>query len=415
MAEQIVMPKLAMSMKEGIVLEWQAKEGERVEKDQIILVIETEKVTYEVEAPADGYLHILVAVDETVPVMTPLALLAETEADLAELQAGASTPPSPVVEKEVAELSPPPAEQKKKGKVKISPLAKKLAGQNNLDITLITGTGPGGRIKKSDVMAFMETETQAPVPVKEAPTGEIIDGKRVRDILPLRGVRRAMAHHMHLTHTTAARVSSVSDIDMTEMIRLRNDLNQREKDNGIRFTFTDLFVFITARVLNKFPIVNATFGDGQIIVWEDVNVGVALSLAEGVYGTNLIVPVIKQADKKPLADISRELRSLIEKGKNGKLTHVDMSGGTFTITNTGMLFDRWHAQTPMITQPESAVWGPGTIADKPVVVDGQIVVRPMMPVSFSFDHRVMDGSQPAGFVMQVTHLMEKPDLIWTYV
>jgi len=415
MAEKIVMPKLAMAMKEGMVVEWQAQEGERVEKGQIILVIETEKVTYEVEAPADGYLHILVGVDEIVPVMTPLALLAETEAELADLPAEAPAPPSPVVEKEVAGTSPPPADQKKKGKVKISPVAKKLAGRNNLDITLITGTGPGGRIKKSDVTAFMEAQAEASVPAKEVPAGEIIDGKRVKDILPLKGVRRAMAHHMHLTHTMAARVSSVSDIDMTEMIRLRNDLNKQEKDNGIRFTFTDLFVFITARVLKKFPIVNATFGDGQIIVWEDVNVGVALSLAEGVYGTNLIVPVIKQADKKSLVDISRELRSLIEKGKNGKLTHDDMSCGTFTITNTGKLFDRWHAQTPMITQPESAVWGPGTIADKPVVVDGQIVIRPMMPVSFSFDHRVMDGSQPAGFGLQVAHLMENPELIWTYV
>ena len=146
-----------------------------------------------------------------------------------------------------------------------------------------------------------------------------------------------------------------------------------------------------------------------------MNVGVAVSLAEGVYDTNLIVPVIKQADKKSLADISKELRTLIEKGKNGKLTYDDLSGGTFTITNTGSLFDRWHAQTPMITQPESAVWGPGTIVDKAVVVDGQIVVRPVMPVSFSFDHRVMDGSQPAGFLMQLTHLMEKPELIWTYM
>ena len=447
MAEKIVMPKLAMSMKQGKVIEWMFAEGQPVEKGQVVLVIETEKVTYEVEAPVSGLLHIVVELNETIPIHGTLAFIAETEAELAELQAGspggaqaetapeAPAPPEPAAPKPAPAAAPSPAAApasvpepatpsvtgvvKRDGKIKISPLARKLAGQHNLDISQIAGTGPGGRIKKRDVLAFMAQPKAAPAapPAAGEPawTGEIVDGKRVREIIPLTGMRQAMASHMSQSLVTSARVSVFMEIDMAEAIQLRTSLVKKQELLGTRISYTDLFIFLAARALKEQPILNATLGDDGIVVWEDVNVGVALSLAKGGMDTSLIVPVIKQADKKSLVEISKELKELVRKGREGALTGDDMTGGTFTMTNTAQLLNRWHIQTPMITQPESTILGTSSTVEKPVVRDGEIVIRPMMPVSLSFDHRVMDGAQPTQFLSKFAGLIEDPDTIWAYM
>ncbi len=441
MAEQIVMPKLAMSMKQGTVMEWKFAEGEKVEKGQVVLVIETEKVTYDVEAAVSGFLHILAAVDETVPIHQPLAFLAETEEELAQLQsekpaaevtpapeaaavdaAAAVVEPAAVVDAAVAvaEVAPdvPLAAVGKDGKVKISPLARKIAGQQNLDITRIIGTGPRGRIKKRDVLAFMAQPTPVTAPpvttVQPVPMDEIMDGKRVKEVLPMSGMRQGMARHMSQSLVTSARVTVFMEIDMEALIRLRKGLVEKQEMLATRVSFTDLFVFIAARVLRDQPLLNATLKDEGIVVWEDVNIGVALSLAKGGMDTSLVVPVIKQADKKSLREISKELKDLVQKGREGTLSPDEMTGGTFTLTNTAQLLGRWHIQTPMITQPESAILGTSSTVEKPVVKDGEIVIRPMMPVSLSFDHRVMDGVQPTTFLSKLADLVENPDMIWAY-
>jgi len=446
MAETIVMPKLAMSMKQGTVIEWMFAEGQHVEKEQVVLVIETEKVTYEVEAPASGFLHIVVDLNETVPIHQTLAYLAETEAELAELQAegpaGAETTPAAAAEPAAAaaepESPPRPAAVEaapaptapapttpavvaadRSGKIKISPLARKIAATHNLDISQMVGTGPGGRIKKRDVLAFMERPPAAPpappVAAEPAWSGEIIDNKRVQEVIELTGMRKAMAAHMSQSLVTSARVSVFMEIDMGAAIRLRKNLVGKEELLGTRISYTDLFIFLAARALKQQPILNATLRDGQIVVWEDVNVGVALSLAKGGMDTTLIVPVIKQADKKSLVEISKELKALVQKGREGALTPDDMTGGTFTLTNTAQLLGRWHIQTPMITQPETAILGTSATVEKPVAKDGEVVIRPMMPVSFSFDHRVSDGAQPTQFLGKFAGLLEDPDTIWAYL
>lgn len=448
MAETIVMPKLAMSMKQGEVIEWKFAEGEWVEKGQVVLVIETEKVTYEVEAAASGFLHIIAQLNETVPIHQTLALLAETEQELAQLQAEtpaavegppvsadqagpdaetvaetaaivATAPePAPAVVSATAPVAPPAAASKD-GKVIISPLARKIAGQLHLDITRITGTGPRGRIKKRDVLAFMErpAEAAAPQAIPGAPAwaGETLDGKRVKEFLPMSGMRQAMAAHMSRSLVTSARVTVFMEIDMAELIQLRKGLVEKQEMLGTRISYTDLFVFLTARVLKDQPLLNATLDNDRIVIWEDVNVGVALSLAKGGMDTSLVVPVIKQADKKSLVEISKELKELVKKGREGSLTGDHMTGGTFTLTNTAQLLNRWHIQTPMITQPESAILGSSSTVEKPVVKDGEIVIRPMMPVSLSFDHRVMDGAQPTTFLSKLADLIEDPDMIWAYL
>jgi pyruvate dehydrogenase E2 component (dihydrolipoamide acetyltransferase)/2-oxoglutarate dehydrogenase E2 component (dihydrolipoamide succinyltransferase) len=447
MAEKIVMPKLAMSMKQGKVIEWMFAEGQPVEKGQVVLVIETEKVTYEVEAPVSGLLHIVVELNETIPIHGTLAFIAETEAELAELQAGspggaqaetapeAPAPPEPAAPEPAPAAAPTPAAApasvpepatpsvtgvvKRDGKIKISPLARKIAGQHNLEISQIAGTGPGGRIKKRDVLAFMAqpkaVPAAAPAAGEPAWTGTVMDGKRVREIIPLTGMRQAMASHMSQSLVTSARVSVFMEIDMAEAIQLRTSLVKKQELLGTRISYTDLFIFLAARALKDQPLLNSTLGDDGIVVWEDVNVGVALSLAKGGMDTSLIVPVIKQADKKSLVEISKELKDLVRKGREGALTGDDMTGGTFTMTNTAQLLNRWHIQTPMITQPESTILGTSSTVEKPVVRDGEIVIRPMMPVSLSFDHRVMDGAQPTQFLSKFAGLIEDPDTIWAYL
>lgn len=425
MSEVILMPKLAMSMKQGTLTEWCVAEGDRIEDGQVVLVIETEKVSYELEAPASGFIHIIAQQDETIPVLETLAIIADSEEELAQVQsAGGAQVPAVAAEETQEETITAAAEvggvavTALKGKVKISPLARKIAAQHNLDITQIDGTGPGSRIKKRDVVAFMEQLAKVPsAPVAVAdppPTEDTMDGKRVKEILPMSGFRKAMASHMAQSWETSARVSVFIEIDMEELIQLRKGLVEKQEILGTRVSFTDLFVFLISRVLRSQPLLNSTYTNDGIVVWEDINIGVALSLAKGGMDTSLVVPVIKNADRKSLIEISKELKSFVNKGREGTLGPDDMSGGTFTFTNTAQLLKRWHLQTPMITQPESAILGTSSTVQKAVVKDGEIVARPMMPVQLSFDHRVIDGSQPTIFLGKFADLIEDPDLIWTF-
>jgi len=428
MSEVILMPKLAMSMKQGTLTEWCVAEGDHIENGQVVLVIETEKVSYELEAPASGFIHIIAQQDETIPVLETLAMIADSEEELAQIQSDGSAPvpaasaPEKVTQEEqvtaVVAVGDADAAIGQGKKVKISPLARKIAAQHNLDITQIDGTGPGSRIKKRDVLAFMEQPAKgpsAPVAVAEpAPGGDTMDGKRVKEILPMSGFRQAMASHMAQSWETSARVSVFIEIDMEEMIQLRKGLVEKQEILGTRVSFTDLFVFLISRVLRSQPLLNSTYTDDGIVVWEDINIGVALSLAKGGMDTSLVVPVIKNADRKSLIEISKELKTFVSKGREGTLGPDDMSGGTFTFTNTAQLLKRWHLQTPMITQPESAILGTSSTVQKAVVKDGEIVARPMMPVQLSFDHRVIDGTQPTIFLGKFADLIEDPDLIWTF-
>ena len=428
MSEVILMPKLAMSMKQGTLTEWCVAEGDHIENGQVVLVIETEKVSYELEAPASGFIHIIAQQDETIPVLETLAMIADSEEELAQIQSDGSAPvpaasaPEKVTQEEqvtaVVAVGDADAATGQGEKVKISPLARKIAAQHNLDITQITGTGPGSRIKKRDVLAFIEQPTKVPsTPVAVAeppPTEDTMDGKRVKEILPMSGFRQAMASHMAQSWETSARVSVFIEIDMEELIQLRKGLVEKQEILGTRVSFTDLFVFLISRVLRSQPLLNSTYTDDGIVVWEDINIGVALSLAKGGMDTSLVVPVIKNADRKSLIEISKELKAFVNKGREGTLGPDDISGGTFTFTNTAQLLKRWHLQTPMITQPESAILGTSSTVQKAVVKDGEIVARPMMPVQLSFDHRVIDGTQPTIFLGKFADLIEDPNLIWTF-
>jgi pyruvate dehydrogenase E2 component (dihydrolipoamide acetyltransferase) len=404
MAVQILMPKLGVSTAPLTLVEWKAKEGEPVEQGNVVLVIETEKIRHDIEAEASGFLHILVGEGQDVAIGTVVGVIAKTKEELAALQKEKPkevTKAAEVKEALPAEAAqaeaPPAAEAKAKERILISPVARKLAEEHMIDITTITGTGPGGRIVREDIEKEIEAKKKAKV------TPEVYQGRRVKSVIPLKGMRKAIAEHMHRSLSISAQLTVMGEIDMTEMVKLRQSLVAKEKALGTRITYTDLFVLVAARLLKEHPIVNASLIDNEIKVWENINIGVATALEEG-----LIVPVVKDADKKSLVEISKAVRSLVQKAREGKLLPDEVTGGTFTITNLGALGGGYRFETVIINQPEAAILGTGGITDRAVVRDGKIVIRPVMTYYFTYDHRVFTGAVAAQFMASAAQLMENP-------
>ncbi|MFH1491651.1 MAG: dihydrolipoamide acetyltransferase family protein, partial [Pseudomonadota bacterium] len=407
MAHEIHIPKLSMTMAEAKLIEWKAKDGEWVNEKDVLLVIETDKVTTEIEAPRSGFLIILAEQDSVVPVGESAGMLAETREEYEKMRGAHPAPDErpeieegPAVDVEIKKL--PKAGEK----IKASPLARKMAQELGIDIRTIHGSGPGGRIVKEDIEGALKEKKQEPGPPEES-----YEGKKVKAAIPLRGMRKAIAEHMHRSLSVSAQLTNSGNIDMTAMIRLRTRLLEREKALGARVTYTDLFVFVLARALKDHPIINSSLIDHEIRIWEDINIGVAVALELGEYESGLVVPVVKNADKKSLIEISRTTRALIEKARSGKLTPDDVSGGTFTISNHG-IFDVGDSWTlPIINQPQSAILGTGGINEKPVVIEGRIEIRPMMTFTLTYDHRVIDGAPSFKFMATFKGLMESPDLL----
>ena len=413
MAKNIFIPKLGMTMTEAKLVEWKVEEGDRVEEGQVVLVIETDKVTFEIEAAASGFLHILAEAGSVLPVGQVAGMLAETREALIGLEREGPGVAEPGEEDAVVDVSAgsQAMPQGRPERVKISPLARKMAKEHQIDITQIKGSGPGGRIKKEDIEKALQSTEAAPLPADPVASAEIYEGKQVKATVPLSGMRQTIANHMHRSLSVAAQLTLMSEIDMTELITLRNHLLSKESSLGVRISFTDLFVFILGKALRNVPIINSSLIEREIKIWEDINIGIAVALEIEEHETGLVVPVIKGADKKSLLEISLKVKELTEKARNKKLMPDDMTGGTFTITNTGMFLSEWHVQTPIINQPETAILGTSSIVEKPVVREGQIVVRPILPISFTFDHRVVDGASAGKFVNSLNMLMRTPDLL----
>jgi len=383
MATAITMPKMGLSMKTGTVGKWLKNEGDAVKKGEAVVEVMTEKITNKVEAPADGILLKIVAPKGTkLPVGALMGVIGEPGEDISAILAA---PPSAA-----AEGSATPGSQTAAGqKVKISPAARKLAEENGIDYTRITGTGPEGRITKEDVEKTIAEGVSA------------ADDRPTLEVIPYEGMRRAIGDNMAHSWSIAPKVTHHVSVDISNLLALRKTLNNGVKDKD-KISITDLLVKAVARALEMKPNINVTLDGDAIKVLQDINIGVAVALDDG-----LIVPVVRNANKKSLAEVSKEVRDLAKRARKNKLNPDEMGGGTFTITNVGAYGSvDWF--TPIINQPESAILGVGRTVDKPVVVDGQIVVRPMMGLSLSFDHRVIDGAPAAEFLAVLLGLIEQP-------
>lgn len=393
-----------MTMTEATLVEWKVKEGDRVEKGDVVLGIETEKVKWDVEAAASGYVRIMVEEDVTAPVGRVVGLIAETKEELEALQREPAeelfTAAPEVTAAPLVAASPPAATAVERPEgIRISPLARKMAEEHRVDITTVAGTGPGGRIVKEDVERAIEAGK------REAAPSEAYAGKTVKTTVPLKGMRRTIAEHMQRSLSVAAQLTFMGEIDMTEVIALRNALLEQQEGVAARITYTDILVVAIAKALKDNPIINSSVIENEMVIWEDINIGVAVALEDGLEG-GLIVPVVRDADQKSLSEIALAVRTLVDKARAGRLMPDDMTGGTFTLTNLGAVGGGWGFGTPIINQPQSAILATGSISDRPVVRDGQIVVRPIMTYSLTFDHRAIDGAPAAKFAARITELLE---------
>ncbi len=416
MATHIVIPRLGMTSSRATLIEWKAKEGEWVEKGKIVLVIESEKTSWEIEAEVSGFLHILAEEEKEVPVMSVVGVIAATKEELEVVQKEQpkETPVTVIEPKEVPQPAPARVETEtisgtkriERGRIRISPLARKIAEEHRIDISRVMGTGPEGRITQEDIEKEIEARKKGPV--AELPP-DTYYGKKIKTVIPLKGMRKTIAQRMHQSLSISAQLTTMTEFDVTDLVRLRESLVRQEKVIGTRITYTEILVFILSRVLKDHPLLNSSLIDNEIKIWEDINIGVAVGLGEkGEKG--LIVPVIRNADQKSLVELSKIVKVIVEKAQAGKLMPDDVTGGTFTLTSLGGrgvgLF-----QTPIINQPEAAILGVGRIMDKPVVRDRQIVIASMMPCSITVDHRIMDGVVVENFLSGLQELLESPGLL----
>lgn len=462
MPTKVIMPTLGLTMEQGTINKWLKREGEAVSKDEPILVVETDKAAMEVGAPASGILKkIVVPEGETVPVTALIAWITEPGEELPEeagaapaaprqaapapspapaatpAPAPAAAPPGPageiraspaarrvarelnidlatvqgtgpegrIVEEDVrraaeqraaaqAVAAAPAAEER----IKASPVARRLAQELGVDLAGITGTGPGGRIVEEDVRRAAEAQkaAAAAAPAPAAPiavTGELV---------PLNRIRRVTAQRMAESARTVARVTEVMEIDMTEAVRFRTQLQAEfEKRYNTRLPWDAILAKACAIALREHPTVNAQWAETGIRLMPDINIGIAVAIPEG-----LMVPVLKQVDRKSLVELARELLTLADKARAGKLGIDEITGGTFTITNLGGY--GIETFTPIVNPPEAAILGVGRIARRPAVVNDQIVPRDLMYVALSFDHRVLDGAPAAAFLQRLKEVLEAP-------
>ncbi len=411
MAVNITIPKLGMSVDEVNLVEWKVSEGDRVEQGDTVLVVETQKTEWNVEAEGSGFVHILLEGGSKAQIGSIVGLIAETKEELQGLQTGTGQQAAPGVVDTTTFVTPNKAQYKSAegageaagGKIRITPVARRLAEEKMVDISKITGTGPGGRITREDVEKAI---AEPPEPPKKTAAPETYQGKRVKESIVLKGMRKGIAEHMYRSLSTTAQMTVMGEFDLTEAVKFRESLVKHEKFIGARISFSDILVFAISRALLRHYDMNCSFIDNELKIWEDINVGVAAAV--GTEG--LIVPVVKHADQKSLTEISRNVRELNDKAKEGRLTPDDVTGGTFTLTSLGKGAVSFF-QTPIINQPESAILATGGIMDKPVVKEGQIVIAPMMPFSLTFDHRVINGFGAEMFMGTLQLFLGTPGLL----
>jgi pyruvate dehydrogenase E2 component (dihydrolipoamide acetyltransferase) len=406
MAIEITVPKLGLTMEEATLVCWKSAAGEMVKKEQIVLVLETDKVTFEMPSPGDGLLHPLAAAGSRIEVSQVVGYLAADKAELAKLAAqypaaemGAPAAAVAAVAKTAAAaVEQPAASAAADGRVKASPVARVMAKAHGIDLGLLAGSGPSGRIVRADVLTAIEKGVAArALPAPAAPTGELLS---VAQEIPIAGVRKVIFKNMHLSLSTQAQLTLHTEASAAAMMRLRSRLNAA----GANVSYNAVLVKVIAQALKQNPLVNAGVEGEVIKVWRQVHVGVAMDLGRG-----LIVPKVRYADTKSIRDIAADLDRLIVAAKAGSLALDDLTVGTFTLTNLGA----WDIDdfTPIVNHPESAILGVGRIVEKPVARDGQVVVEPRLALSLSFDHRIIDGAPGAAFLKTIKDMIEEPSLM----
>ncbi len=449
MAVDVIMPQMGESIFEGTITKWLKKAGDKIERDEPLFEISTDKVDAEIPSPSAGVLkEIKVGEGQTVPIQTVVAVI-EAGADGAATAAPAATPAKPAA----AAPAPPPAAAKSAApaaaapaapqsqttasggeKVRSSPLVRKIARENNIDVSQGPGTGAGGRVSKSDILSAVQgggapaaaassapaSATPTAPPARSAGVPPAAGGASASAVLenavprekmyfghyevqPMSVMRQRIAEHMVLSKRVSPHVYSVDEADMTAIATLRAKMkNKFEETTGTKLTFMPFFVRAAVEALRAFPTVNSSVDGTNIVLHKECNIGIAVALDWG-----LIVPVIKNAEEKNFLGIARTMNDLAERARAKKLKPEEVAEGTFAITNPGVFGGLFGL--PVINQPNVAILGLGTIEKRPVVIDDAIAIRSMVYLTLSYDHRVVDGAVAHQFMAKLKHTLEN----WT--
>ena len=432
----MAMPQMGESIAEGTILKWLKKVGDKIERDETILEISTDKVDSEIPAPVTGVItEILVEEGKTVNVGTPIARI-DTEANAAAGNGKAASAPAavapapkeepkpaaPQVSAPTVVVAPAPQMAAQEDDRFYSPLVRAIAKEekiSNAELATIPGTGANGRVTKNDIMAYVKQRT-APKPAAipaapalpaapavaakpaaplAAPPTMVYDQDRV-EIVPMDNMRRRIAEHMVMSKQTSPHVYSVSTCDMTKIVQYRERVkNEFEKREGTKLTYTPFFIDATVRALKDFPMINSSIDGGNVVFKKFINIGIAVALDNG-----LIVPVIKSADALNMVGLARATNDIAHRARNKQLKPDEVQGGTFSITNMGSFGNLFGI--PVINQPQVAILGIGAIKKTPVVVGEGIAIRDIVYLSLSYDHRIIDGAYGGQFLQRVVEYLE---------
>ena len=408
MSAEIVVPSLGESVSEATVARWLKKVGDTIAMDEPLVELETDKVTLEVNAQAAGTLkEIKVETGGNVAVGAVLGLIGEGGAAAAPAKKDDAKKEDTKAEQKKPAAGPEPIAQKAASKPAsndtfLSPAVRKLVDDNSVDTSGISGTGKDGRLTKGDVLEALSAPKAAPAAkAPAAPSGPRAKGDREERVKMTR-LRQRIAERLKEAQNTAAMLTTFNEVDMSHVMALRNQYKDSfEKKHGTKLGFMSFFVKAAIQALKDFPAVNAEI-DGTDIVYKNYyDIGVAVSTPTG-----LVVPVVRDADVKGFAAIEKEIGDLGLRARDGKLGMDDLSGGTFTITNGGVFGSMM--STPIINPPQSAILGMHATKERPVVINGQIVARPMMYLALSYDHRIIDGKEAVSFLVRVKDAIEDP-------
>ena len=398
MTIEIKVPQLPESVSDATLVAWHKSVGEGVARDENLVDLETDKVVLEVPAPAAGTIAKIVVEDGATVVAGDVLAILE-EGDVA-----AAAAPAP---EEKAEKKAAPVAKEVKGPVKTSPSVRRLLDEHDLDATMVTGSGKDGRITKADVMSFLKSDSSSevtpgdPTPavgVEVVAQGLAREEKRV----PMTRLRARIAERLIDAQQTAAMLTTFNEVDLTEVMALRKRYRDDfEKRHGVRLGFMSFFAMAAVEALKKFPVVNASVEDNEIIYHNYYDIGIAVSSDRG-----LMVPVIRDVDQMSFAEFEGALTEMAKKAQDGTISMDDLTGGTFTITNGGIFGSMM--STPILNQPQSAILGMHSIQQRPMVVDGDIVARPMMYLAVTYDHRIIDGKDAVQFLVSIKEQLEDP-------
>ncbi len=400
---EVKVPQLSESVAEATLLSWHKKLGEFVKRDENLIDIETDKVVLELPAPDSGVLSKVIKGDGSTVVGNEIIATIDTDGKAVAGAAASATATAPTA-KAPAKPASAPVPSAKAESPAVMPSARKIAADNNLDTSPISGSGRGGRVTKEDVVVKLQAP-QAPRPTVPLPSPVNVDqilGDRPEQRVPMSRLRQRVAERLVQSQSTAAILTTFNEVNMQPVIELRNRYKEKfEKENGVKLGFMSFFVKAAVHSLKKYPVVNASVDGTDIVYHGYFDIGIAVGSPRG-----LVVPIIRDADTLSIAEIEKAIADFGKRAQDGKLAIEELTGGTFSISNGGVFGSM--LSTPIINPPQSAILGVHATKDRAVVEGGQVVVRPMNYLALSYDHRIIDGREAVLFLVSIKEALEDP-------